>query len=184
MPNLTRLGFEAIDISDDGFASFFTGANLPKLYSLNLNSNKSLTDISAITKANLPTMADKSLVPDGEESKLFLSNTGVTSLSPLSGLKSFDSMMVGETQINSFEGLENMNLTKLIANNCKVADLTPLTGMTNLSELNVSYTLVGQLDPLFNLENLRQLSVSRSKVTFMEIQEFKSHNPNCVVANI
>ena len=76
--------------------------------------------------------------------ELYLSQTGISDLSPLSGLT---------------------NLTKLTLRENQIADIRPLAELTNLQELFLIHNQIADVSPLARLTNLEVLELSENQIT-------------------
>ena len=79
--------------------------------------------------------------------RLFLNGTGVSSLEPLRGMNSLDTLQVVGTSVTDLSPLQGLRIHKLNLMRSEVSSLAPLRGMP-LEELNVEATAVADLSPL------------------------------------
>jgi internalin A len=91
---------------------------------------------------------------------LDLSSTGVTDLSPLSGLaglQSLDLSSTGVTDLSPLSGLAGLQSLDLSLTG--VTDLSPLSGLAGLQSLDLSFSSVTELSPLSGLAGLQSLGL-------------------------
>jgi serine/threonine protein kinase/Leucine-rich repeat (LRR) protein len=89
--------------------------------------------------------------------------SGITSLTPVSGMQLHSLTLSGSWEITSLEPLRGMPLTYLACDNSQVADLSPLSGMP-LKRLVCHVTKVADLSPLKGMP-LEELSCEQSLIT-------------------
>jgi internalin A len=120
---------------------------------LNLNGEKSLTDLSPLKDLS-------------KLQTLRISNTQVRDLSPLKGLENLQMLYVNYTQVSDLSPLKALaNLKRLDVANTQVSDLTPLKALVNLQILWIANTQVSDLTPLKALVNLQSLDVRNTQVS-------------------
>jgi serine/threonine protein kinase/formylglycine-generating enzyme required for sulfatase activity len=90
----------------------------------------------------------------------YSSSSGVTDLSPLTGLPLTELSVDGNTRLSDLKPLQGMSLRKLSAHNSAISDLTPLAGMP-LEELSLWAWDGSDLSPLKGLP-LIQLNIGGS----------------------
>lgn len=113
---------------------------------------------------------------------------------------------ISGTEIQNIEPIKSLkNLQVLYADFCKITDLSPLSELYQLRELDFSAPLdcFDNIEPLSNLKNLKELyipdhpiktiqpiywldnlkilSIQRTKVPLVEVREFKLLNDKCEV---
>ena len=97
---------------------------------------------------------------------LYLSNTQVTDLSPLSVLTQLKELYLSNTQVTDLSPLSVLTqLNSLDLSNTQVTDLSPLTVLTQLNSLYLSNTQVTDLSPLSVLTQLNRLDLNNTQVT-------------------
>ncbi len=97
---------------------------------------------------------------------LWLNNTSVSDLSPLSGLSSLSHLRLNGTFVKNLTPLSGLStLSTLLLNQTSVTDLSPLSGLSALSFLNLNDTLVSDLVPLSRLRRLSGLLLSSTPVS-------------------
>jgi len=89
--------------------------------------------------------------------ELYLSQTGISDLSPLSRLT---------------------NLTKLTLRENQIANVSPLAELTNLQELFLIHNQIADVSPLAGLTNLEVLELSENQIT--ETANLPSQSPRCL----
>ncbi|MDJ0823836.1 MAG: hypothetical protein QNJ09_18775, partial [Paracoccaceae bacterium] len=100
--------------------------------------------------------------------KLELNGTGVTNLSPLSGLTLLTGLGLTDTRVMDLTPLTGLTrLTTLGLSNTRVTDLTPLSDLTGLTRLGLSGTDVMDLAPLSGLTGLKELWLTNSSVVVL-----------------
>ena len=63
----------------------------------------------------------------------------------------------------------------------KIADISPLSGLTNLTKLYIASNLITDVSPLFGLVNLEKLYLFASSIGQEQYAELKSHIPYCMI---
>jgi internalin A len=97
---------------------------------------------------------------------LSLRRTGVTDLSPLSGLAGLQSLSLWSTGVTDLSPLSGLaGLQSLDLSRTGVTDLSPLSGLAGLQSLDLWSTGVTDLSPLFGLAGLQSLNLWRTGVT-------------------
>ena len=117
----------------------------------------------------------KALILDGKSpprawmpfvTKLDLSETSLTDLSPLKGLSLLKELSVRGTSVNDLSPLSGLTaLRELSVTDTQVSDLSPLKDLTALKELSFSYTQVNDLSPLKGLKKLTELAFHNTQVS-------------------
>ncbi len=98
--------------------------------------------------------------------KLDLSGTDISDLTPIGGLKNLKTLFVYNTKIPDLTPISGLtNLTWLSVDNTKISDLTPISGLKNLTTLSVSYTKIPDLTLISGLTNLTRLSVTSTQIS-------------------
>ena len=97
---------------------------------------------------------------------LYLSNTQVSDLRPLSGLSGLQALYLSNTQVSDLRLLSGLSgLQALYLSNTQVSDLRPLSGLSGLQALELSHTQVSDLRPLSGLSGLKLLELSDTQVS-------------------
>ncbi len=180
-PKLEVLGLEGCDIDNAGFANLMDGANLPSLYKLGLSGNYELTDLSPIKLAKLDMFTTKTPTKEQGKSMISLTNIPLSDLKPLSNLFTLQRLEIEKTAVVSFEGLENIKLTDLIATYIDVSDLEPLSNITSMENLWLSYTKITSLSDLYLMANLKTLQINSTEVSVAERDAFAEKVPDCEI---
>ena len=129
---------------------------LPDLRQLDLGGNKisniaSLASLTQLTSLNLR----------GNE---------ITDVSSLSSLSDLTSLSLSENRVANIDGLGA--LTKLksldLYGNQKVADISPLAGLTNLTDLILSRNRIVDVSPLAGLTKLQTLTLDQNRIADFE----------------
>ncbi len=107
------------------------------------------------------------------------SYTKVTDLTPLKGMKLAE-LRCHSSQISDLSPLQGLPLTTLNCNGTRVSDLSALAGMP-LTALGCSYTPVSNLSPLTTVTTLRDLRVTKTKVTAAGVAALQKALPNCKI---
>ncbi|KPL50876.1 hypothetical protein ABB55_00405 [Prosthecomicrobium hirschii] len=98
--------------------------------------------------------------------RLDLRSTGVTDVSPLSGLTTLEVLRLGNTHVTDVSPLSGLRaLGTLSLFGTGVTDVSPLSSLTALEELNLSNTNVTDLSPLTGLTALAEFHLFNSRVT-------------------
>jgi Leucine-rich repeat (LRR) protein len=98
--------------------------------------------------------------------ELWLINTQITDLTPLTGLSNLTTLWLDNTQITDLTPLTSLsNLTTLSLYNTQITDLTPLTSLSNLTTLRLRNTQITDLTPLTSLSNLTELWLRNTQIT-------------------
>lgn len=96
---------------------------------------------------------------------LDLDGTAVASLSPLTGLKSLESMTLRKTLVSDITPLSELtSLQVLDLSNTFANDLSPLSGLPSLKRLVCQQNKVSNLAPLSELTSLQDLDVGGTQV--------------------
>ena len=86
---------------------------------------------------------------------LFLNGTGVSDLSPLSGLQSLQHLNLTGTGVSDLSALSGLkSLQHLDLNGTGVSDLSPLSGLKSLQHLDLNGTGVSDVSALSGIKNL------------------------------
>ena len=139
--NLTNL--EELFFWDNNITDISPVENLTNLRRLiygvidqNANNHNQVTDISPI--ANLVKL-----------NQLYISDTGVVNIEPLTGLENLDNLIISNNSIDDFSPLENLTgLSILSIENTGLDSLTYFTDYSNLNVLNFSNNEVVDITPL------------------------------------
>lgn len=148
-------GMTSADFSHNTISDLSPLADLPWMYDLDVSDNR-VTDVSPL--AELTTLNNLTL--DG--------NTGVTSLSSLSGLTSMRNLKASGLSLTSLTGVSTMtSLTTLAAARNKLTSVTPILNVTGLSNLDVSGNQLTSLSELATSKatRLKTLKVSSNQLT-------------------
>jgi hypothetical protein len=98
--------------------------------------------------------------------KLDLSETQVSDLSPLAGLTGLTHLNLMQTQVSDLSPLAGLTgLTHLNLMQTQVSDLSPLAGLTGLTMLDLSGTQVSDLSPLAGMTGLTELYLHGTEVS-------------------
>ena len=96
---------------------------------------------------------------------VYLTNTSITDLTPLSSLIGLQNLNLTRTGINDLRplspltGLEHLRLSQT-----RISDLSPISTLTELKQLHIDKTNVTDLTPLDNLTGLIELAIQDTKV--------------------
>ena len=98
--------------------------------------------------------------------KLNLSGSNISDLSPLANLPNLTQLDLSETNISDLSPLENLsNLTQINLSETNISDLSPLENLSNLTQINLDWSeKVSGLSALTNLANLNQLSLNSKHI--------------------
>jgi internalin A len=98
--------------------------------------------------------------------ELYLSQTGISDLSPLSGLTNLTKLTLRENQIADIRPLAELtNLQELFLIHNQIADVSPLARLTNLEVLELSENQITDVSSLARLTNLTELFLSFNPIT-------------------
>ena len=98
--------------------------------------------------------------------ELWLDNNQISNLSPLSGLTNLTTLSLSYNQISSLSPLSGLtNLTTLNLENNQISNLSPLSGLTNLTTLNLDNNQISNLSPLSGLTNLINLLLRDNQIS-------------------
>lgn len=90
--------------------------------------------------------------------RLELSSSAIRDISPVAQLTSLRTLNLGRTWVTSLDPLKGLkSLESLWLFSTPVRDLSPLSGLTSLNELDLSWSHVHDLSPLNELRSLREL---------------------------
>ncbi|PSN14916.1 hypothetical protein C7293_09530 [filamentous cyanobacterium CCT1] len=97
---------------------------------------------------------------------LYLSQTQVSDVSPLSGLAQLSSLDLSRTQVSDVSPLSGLaQLSYLSLEQTQVSDVSPLSGLAQLRELFLAQTQVSDVSPLSDLAQLSYLSLAQTQVS-------------------
>ncbi len=100
---------------------------------------------------------------------LDLSSQSLTSLEPIKGLTSLQSLSLFGTPVASLEPIKGLtSLLWLSLSSTQVASLEPIKGLTSLQSLSLSGTPVDSLEPIKGLTSLQRLSLGITPVASLE----------------
>jgi len=127
-------------------AGLITAADMAKLESLSTNQNH-ITSLKGLEHAvNLK--------------KLYIVNSKVSDLSPISGLHQLESIILTDNKITDIRPLSGLNkVTTLMLDRNYISDITTLQSMTSLVNLNLSVNLISDIQALSPLKNLKRLEI-------------------------
>ena len=101
--------------------------------------------------------------------RLYLEDTGLNRLEPLSGLSSLEELDLGRTRVSNLEPLRGLTrLKRLDLNDTGVRHLDALSDLTSLERLDLGRTDVTCIGPLSNLSTLRELYLRNSNIDNIE----------------
>ncbi|MBP6811054.1 MAG: leucine-rich repeat domain-containing protein [Saprospiraceae bacterium] len=81
--------------------------------------------------------------------EVYLYNSGIKNLDPLSGLKNLQILSCSNTLITDLSPLQNLtNLREFYCRHTNVTDISPLSGLNHLERIDCSYTKITNLLPL------------------------------------
>lgn len=113
---------------------------------------------------------------------LFLDDTHISNLSPLSSLTTLKCLRLGNTQVTDLSPLANLSrLRELFVHNTEVKDLSPLRELTELQHLGVWGTPACDLTPLTSLAKLQQLAIADTAVSDEQVAKFQEALPDCKI---
>ena len=93
--------------------------------------------------------------------RLFLSDSQVSDLSPLAAMTAMTSLYLTNTLVNDLSPLAALTrLTDLFLSDTQVSDLSPLAAMTGMTVLTLSNTQVSDLWPLAAMPSLKVLEIT------------------------
>lgn len=91
---------------------------------------------------------------------LYIVNSKVSDLSPISGLRQLESIYLIDNKITDLTPLSGLNkVTTLILERNLITDITPLQSLTSLENLDLSTNLISDIQPLKPLKNLDRLAL-------------------------
>ncbi|MBL6447289.1 leucine-rich repeat domain-containing protein [Fulvivirga sp. 29W222] len=136
--------------------------------SINIKGKKpTKEDLAKITSLDSINIADnlyiQSIEPLTKLRKLeviILKNTAVFDLSPLKDLRNVSYLDISDTEANNFAAIASLN---------------------RLHTFKANKTTLSNLDDLSNLNRLREIEVDNTLVNETHVQQFISHNPECLV---
>jgi Leucine-rich repeat (LRR) protein len=134
--------------------------------------------------------------------QIYLWNTQISDLSPLSGKASLEVLDVAGTQVRNCESLRSMpnlkevalsglslkdfaslseltELEVLVAQHNGVSDLTPLATLSGLKKLSLGGNPIRNIEPLFGLTELDYLDLSQTHVSQADYERLKQAFPKC-----
>ena len=92
---------------------------------------------------------------------LDLSQSSLSDVAPLAGLKSLTRLILRSNNISDVAPLAGLtNLTGLTLTNNNISDVSPLAGLTNLTQLWLGGNNISDMLPLANLKSLTNLSLT------------------------
>ncbi len=133
---------------------------------------------------------------------LYCDKSTITDFTPISRLTKLKYLFLNHTSLDSLKKIEFIipNLLSIELNSTKINSISLLKSADNLEQLSIYHCLINNLTPLADVKTLKNLYLSTSEEKiFMEsvigkkvdhygfskteIQEFKKHNPLCIVIN-
>ena len=98
--------------------------------------------------------------------ELWLGINSIADVSPLAGLTRLTTLSLGGTRITDVSPLSGLtNLTWLYLGETSITDVSPLSGLTNLTTLNLNRTSIADVSPLSGLTNLTWLYLGGTSIT-------------------
>ena len=98
--------------------------------------------------------------------KLSISNTNISDVSPLANLKNLTELYLWNNNISDVSPLAGLtNLTELWLSNNNLSDISALASLTNLTQLYLSYNNISDVSPLANLKNLTELYLWNNNIS-------------------
>ena len=176
---LTELDLSGLNIKN--FTGLESAINLTKLTITDANmTSKRLSKLAEVLR-HLPDLRQldlggnkisniASLASLTQLTSLHLNENDITDVSSLSALSDLTSLSLSENRIANIDGLGA--LTKLeslnLDGNRKVADISPLAGLTNLTDLFLSRNRIVDVSPLAGLTNLQRLTLDKNRIADFE----------------
>lgn len=103
---------------------------------------------------------------------LFITNTKIEDLSPLSECIALEFLAAGFTPVRDISPISRLSkLRWLVVDRTLISDLSPLSALSNLFALDIDHCPVNDLGPLVNLKRLSSLSIIGCPVS--EVPEFQ-----------
>lgn len=120
---------------------------LTNLTNIQLSSNSRVTDLSALsglTKLEI----------------LWLDDTGISDLSPISGCKNLKKLGIKNTKVSDISVLSNFTkLDQLVAVNCNISDISSVANCPEMQEIWLSYNPITDFSPLVGLNKLETVGL-------------------------
>ena len=111
------------------------------------------------------TLAKISKAKENGTTKLYLDESGISDLTPLSGLTDLTALSLHDNQISDLGPLAQLtNLKELQLYGNQIKNLTPLAGLKNLEMLFISKNQIMDVTPLAGLTNLEELNLGDNKI--------------------
>lgn len=106
----------------------------------------------------------------------------VGNISVLSGCYELKKLVLSNNMVDDLEPLrDHENLEYLALKNTLVSNLAPISTCHNIKYLDLWGTRVTDLHDIYELKNLTYLCVKNTELRKSQIDDFKKHNPACVV---
>lgn len=106
----------------------------------------------------------------------------VGNISVLSGCYELKKLVLSNNMVDDLEPLrDHENLEYLALKNTLVSNLAPISTCPNIKYLDLWGTRVTDLHDIYELKNLTYLCVKNTELRKSQIDDFKKHNPACVV---
>jgi internalin A len=127
------------------------------------------------TKKTIDVLLEKAETTDCQEADfklsnltiLDLSNSEISDLQPLTGLKNLEGIMLNENKIIDLKPLEELgNLQLLDLSNNQISDLKPLTTLSHLELLLLNSNKISDIQPLAKITNLYGVTFSDIAVPY------------------
>lgn len=132
---------------------------LTNLTNIHLANNSRVTDLSALSGLT-------------KLETLWLDDTGISDLSPLSGCKNLREMGIKNTKVKDISVLSNFTkLEKFVAVNCNISDISPVAKCPRMYEIWLSYNPITDFSPLVKLNNLETVGLDNCCVMTWDILE-------------
>lgn len=141
------------------------------------------SDLAKVYRLKIPTgyknLNDLKLLTNLEY--LDLSNTKLTSVSPLASLKNLRVLYLYKNSIKDISPIKGLTKLEVLSiNGNKVSSISVLAGLTNLTELYIRENIITDYSPIAKLKNLNILYLKGNKLTnYTKLQTIKKGLIEC-----
>lgn len=116
--------------------------------------------------------------------RMSLYSNQISDISPLSELTDLNLLRLDDNQIEDItplSGLTKLDVLGLSGN--RISDITPLSELTDLTCLELESNLIEDITPLMGLTNLTELTLTGNQIGDSDIKKLEKKLGNCLIAN-
>jgi Leucine-rich repeat (LRR) protein len=115
-------------------------------------------------------------------SKLDVSGSGISDLSPVKNLLDLQELNCSNTEVTKLDALSSLKrLVKLDCSNTQISSLAPVANCDNLEIINADKTQISNLTGLSKLTRLKKIYADNTQLTKDSVSAYKLENGNCLV---